>query len=149
MYPDPRVREFIARHFIPVRVHPRETPDAFRELGDRYDAHWTPAILLLDSGGTERHRFEGFLPADEFLAQLALGVAKAAFARKDYAAAERAYRDVLERFPDAEPAAEAQYWAGVSKYRATNDAAALKATADAFAQRYQTSTWATKASIWR
>lgn len=149
MYPEPRVREFIGRHFVPVRVHPKKNPDAFRELGDRYDAHWTPTILVLDSSGSERHRVEGFLPADEFLAQLALGMAKAAFARKDYANAERLYRDVLDRFPNTDPAPEAQYWAGVSKYRATNDPLALKATAEAFANRYQTSTWATKASVWR
>ena len=149
MYPDPRVREIIARQFVPVRVHVKENAEAFRDLGDRYDAQWTPTILILDDSGTERHRIEGFLPADEFLAQLALGVAKAAFARKDYPAAERLYRDVLDRFPDSEPAPEAQYWAGVAKYRATNDPSALKATADAFSARYQSSTWATKASVWR
>ena len=149
MYTDPRVSDFVTRHFTTVRVHPKETPDAFSQLGDKYDAHWTPTILILDSRGTERHRIEGFLPADEFLPQLMLGVAKAAFARKDYAAAEKLYRDVLERFPGAEPAAEAQYWSGVSRYRATNDASALKATAEAFANHYQSSTWATKASIWR
>ena len=149
MYPDPRVRDFVTRHFAAVRVHPKQTPDAFRDLGDRFNAHWTPTILILDDSGAERHRIEGFLPADQFLPQLMLGVAKAAFARKDYAAAERAYREIVDRFPDAEPAAEAQYWAGVSNYRATNDPSALKATADAFANRYQTTTWATKASVWR
>ena len=149
MYPDPRVRDFVTRHFAAVRVHPKQTPDAFRDLGDRFNAHWTPTILILDDSGAERHRIEGFLPADQFLPQLMLGVAKAAFARKDYAAAERAYREIVDRFPDAEPAAEAQYWAGVSNYRATNDPSALKATADAFAQRYQATTWATKASVWR
>ena len=149
MYPDPRVRDFVTRHFAAVRVHPKQTPDAFRDLGDRFNAHWTPTILFLDDSGAERHRIEGFLPADQFLPQLMLGVAKAAFARKDYAAAERAYREIVDRFPDGEPAAEAQYWAGVSNYRATNDPSALKATADAFANRYQTTTWATKASVWR
>jgi len=149
VYPDPRVREFITRHFTAVRVHPKQTPEAFRELGDRYNAQWTPTILILDDSGTERHRVEGFLPVEEFVPQLMLGVAKAAFARKDYAGAERAYREIMDRFPDSEPAAEAQYWAGVSKYRATNDPSALKATAEAFANRYQTSTWATKASVWR
>ena len=149
MYPDPRVGDAITRHFVPVRVHAKQNADAFRALGDRYDAHWTPTILILDNKGTERHRVEGFLPADEFLAQLALGVAKAAFARKDYAAAERLYRDVIARFPNTEPAPEAQYWAGVSKYRATNDPSALKATAQEFSNRYQSSTWATKASVWR
>ena len=148
MYTDPRVVEFVNRHFVPVRAHVKDNPAAFKALGDRFNAHWTPTILVADSTGAERHRIEGFLPADDFLGQLALGVAKAAFARQDYATAERLYRDVVERFPDTDAAAEAQYWTGVSRYRATNDAAALKATAQAFTQRYQDSTWAKKASVW-
>src|SRR5262249_36226101 len=126
----------------------KENSAEFRRLGDHFDAHWTPTTLLVDVTGTERHRIEGFLPVDEFLAQLALGMAKAAFARQDYAAAERLHREVLERFPKTDAAPEAQYWAGVSKYRATNDAGALRATAQAFRERYQDSTWATKASVW-
>lgn len=149
MYTDPRVIEFVTRHTVPVRVHAKDNHQAFAALGDRFDAHWTPTTLLVDAGGTERHRIEGFLPANEFLSQLALGAAKAAFARKDYAAAERLYRDVTERFANTDAAPEAQYWTGVSRYRATNDPAALHATAEAFAQRYQDSTWATKASVWK
>lgn len=148
MYTDPRVVEFVNRHFVPVRAHVKDNPAAFKALGDRFNAHWTPTILIADSTGAERHRIEGFLPSDDFLGQLALGVAKAAFARQDYATAERLYGDVVERFPDTDAAAEAQYWTGVSRYRATNDAAALKATAQAFTQRYQDSTWAKKASVW-
>ena len=148
MYPDPRVIADVTQHFIPVRVHVKENAADFRRLGDRFNAHWTPTVLLVDSSGTERYRFEGFLPADDFLAQLALGRAKAAFARQDYASAERLYRDVLDRFPEADAAPEAQYWAGVSRYRSTNDAAALKATGQAFRDRYQDSTWAKKASVW-
>jgi len=37
----------------------------------------------------------------------------------------------------------------VSKYKATGDAAALKETAQRFGDRYQDSTWATKASVWK
>jgi len=148
VYTDPRVIDFVTQHFVPVRVHVKDNAADFRRLGDRFNAHWTPAVLLVDGSGTERYRFEGFLPADDFLSQLALGRAKAAFARQDYAEAERLYRDVLERFPETDAAPEAQYWAGVSRYRATNDAAALKATSQAFRERYRDSTWAKKASVW-
>ena len=102
----------------------------------------------MDAGGTERYRLEGFLPADDFLSQLALGRAKAAFARQDYPEAERLYRDVLKGFRSTDAAPEAQYWAGVSRYRETNDAAVLKATGQAFLERYRDSTWAKKASVW-
>jgi TolA-binding protein len=149
VYTDPRVVEFVKRHFVPVRVHAVQDRETFAALGDRFNAQWTPTILIVDAAGHERHRIEGFLPADDFLSQLALGVAKAAFARKDYAASERLYRDVVERHGKTDAAPEAQYWAGVSRYRATNDPSALKDTAKAFADRYQQSTWATKASIWK
>ena len=112
MYTDPRVVDFVTRHFTPVRVHVKENAAAFAALGERFDAQWTPTILIVDSDGVERHRIEGFIPADEFLAQLALGVAKAAFARKDYAAAEGLYRDVADKFPSSDAAPEAQYLVG-------------------------------------
>jgi hypothetical protein len=149
VYSDPRVVDFVARHFVPVRVHVKDNADAFAKLGETFNAQWTPTILIVDSSGAERHRIEGFLPVDDFLSQLSVGLAKAAFARKDHAVAERLYREVVERYPATDAAPEAQYWAGVSRYRATNDAGALKETAQAFAQRYQDSAWAKKASVWK
>src|SRR5262249_50819031 len=105
-------------------------------------------ILILDSTGQERHRIEGFLPVDDFLSQLALGLAKSAFQRGDYTDAERRFRDIVERFSSSDAAAEALYWAGVSKYKASDDASALRATASAFRDRYQKTPWAKKASVW-
>src|SRR2546423_639106 len=51
--------------------------------------------------------------------------------------------------PDTGAAPEALYWAGVARYKATNDPSALEQTAQAFAQRYQDTAWAKKASVWR
>ena len=148
MYPDPRVARFISEQLEPVRVHVREQKDEYKRLSERYDAQWTPTILILDSEGEERHRVEGFLPVDDFLSQVALGLSKSAFQRKDYAEAERRYREVVDKFPSTDAAAEALYWAGVSKYKGSNDASALKATSAAFRERYQDTAWAKKASVW-
>ena len=122
----------------------KERQDAF----DRFGAQWTPTVLILDSDGEERHRIEGFLPADDFLAQLHLGVAQTAFSAKKFDRAEKAFREIVGELPGTDAAAEALYWAGVSKYKGSNDAAALKATADAFKKRYTDSPWAKKASVW-
>jgi TolA-binding protein len=140
---------FVQQNFAPVRVHVKDQHDEFQRLGERFGSQWTPTTLLIDETGTERHRIEGFLPADDFLSQLAIGAAKAAFARKDYVAAERLYRDVVHTYATSDAAPEALYWAGVSKYRATSDASALADTAKAFAERYQDSSWAKKASVWK
>ncbi len=148
MYPDERVARLINEHFVPARVHVKEQAEDFQRLGQRFNALWTPTQLVLEPDGTERHRIEGFLPTEDFLAQLTLGLAKAAFARQEWEAAERRFREVAERCPNTSAAPEAQYWAGVARYKRTNDPDALVETAREFTQRYEDSEWAKRASIW-
>ena len=109
---------------------------------------WTPAILIFESGGVERFRIEGYLPNDEFRAHLELSLARIAFMHKQWADAERRYAEIVARLPDTVAAAEAQYWAGVAKYKGANDHTALGRTAAAFKTRYTDSVWAKKASVW-
>ena len=149
MYTDDRVKDLIAERFVAVRVNVRENRDEYQQLSSRYGAQWTPTILVVDADGQERHRIEGFLPTRDFLSQVELGGAHAAFKRGDSAKAEQFFREVASRYADTDAAPEALYWAGVSKYRATNDPAALKETAAAFSTRYNGSPWAKKASVWQ
>jgi hypothetical protein len=149
VYSDPRVVEFIQQHFTPVRVHVRDNADEFKRLGSRFNAQWTPTTLIVDGGGEERHRIEGFLPADDFLAQLTLGLAHSAFARGKFTDAEPLFRSVVDKYPGTDTAPEALYWAGVSRYKGTSDASALADTARAFSERYADTSWAKKASVWK
>jgi hypothetical protein len=149
VWPDERVVRFVNQHFLPARVHVKQNPDDFKRYAERYSAPWTPTILELDADGIERHRVEGFLPADDLLAQLKLGLAHMTFKQQRWADAERRFREIVEQLPHTDAAAEALYWAGVARYKATGDAASLKDTARAFTQRYVDSTWAKKASVWR
>lgn len=142
MYNKPEVVRFIDENFVPARAHVKEQPQAF----ERFGAQWTPTTMLLDPDGNERHRIEGFLPADDYLAQLRLGLAHAARGRGDFTDAERRYRELSGGQDDV--AAESLYWAGVSRYKATNDAGALGETAKAFQTRFTESPWAKKASVW-
>jgi len=148
VYTDPNVASFVTENFIPVRVHVKTNADEYKRLSAKYNAQWTPTILILDGDGSERHRIEGFLPAGNFLAQLELGAAHAAFARHDFADAERRFRAIVDGHANDEVAAEALYWTGVARYKATGDAAALTNTARAFGQQYSGTTWAKKASVW-
>jgi len=148
VYNTDQVRSFITEHFVPLRVHVREDAEAWGQLSARYAVQWTPTILLVDAEGVERHRIEGFLPVDDFLSQLALGDAHAAFKRNDYTTAERRFREVADHFRQTDAASEALYWGGVSKYRAANDPGALAAAAALLRERYPSSTWTTKASVW-
>jgi hypothetical protein len=146
VYPDERVARLIQDNFIPVRVHVKD-PD-FKRLSQSYNAPWTPTLLVLDPSGTERHRIEGFLPAEDLLSQLTLGLGHSAFGREQWDQAERRFREVVDRYPRSEAAPEALYWAGVSRYKGKGDAAALAETGREFTRRYQESSWAKKASVW-
>ena len=127
----------------------RHQADEFKRLGSRYGVQWTPTVLVIDPSGEERHRSEGFLPREDFLAQLELGWARSNFARSTFSEAERRFRDVVNRYPKSEAAPEALYWAGVARYKASADPSALADTARQFQERYQESSWAKKASVWR
>ena len=139
---------FVTETFVPARVHVKENPELFKRYSEQYKAPWTPTILLLDPNGVEHHRIEGFLPADELLAQLMLGRARIAFDEQQYAEAERRFREIVDTLPDTEAAAEALYWAGVAPYKATGNPASLSATGRAFKERYRNTPWAKKASVW-
>ena len=148
MWPDERVERFVNDNFIAARVHPRDNGELFKKYSEQYQAPWTPTILELDSKGVEHHRIEGFLPADDLLAQLMLGRARMAFQAQQWDEAERRFHDVVARFPKSDAAPEALYWAGVAPYKKTGDPASLGATAGAFRERYQDTPWAKKASVW-
>lgn len=129
---------------MPLEAHIKEHPVYFH----RFDATWTPTVLILDWKGEERFRLEGYLPPDEFRAQLELGLARVAFMSKDWADAERRYAQVLERYPNSQAAPDALYWKGVSHYKATNDHTVLGELPEQFKQKYPDSIWALKTLAW-
>jgi TolA-binding protein len=68
--------------------------------------------------------------------------------RKQWEDAAKRYESVLQAHPLTKGAAEALYWAGVSRYRLTKDHQLLTAMAQEFTSKYQDSIWAVKASVW-
>lgn len=127
-----------------MKIHVKEQP---REFG-RFGAVWTPTLAVIDPDGEEHYRFEGYLPAEDFLARLALGRAHRAAGRKQWDEAETLFREVVDSYPGTEAAPEALYWAGVARYQGQDDPEALAETAKAFRDRYTETDWAKKASVW-
>lgn len=148
MWPDRNVVAFVTENLVPARVHAGEQAADFRRFAERFGALWTPTILTIDPTGVERHRIEGYLPADELLAQLTLGLGRIAFRDGRFGEAERWFESALARFPETAGAPEAQYWAGVARYKASGDPSHLGAVTAAFRKRYADTIWAKKASVW-
>jgi thioredoxin family protein/tetratricopeptide repeat protein len=128
---------------VPVKIHVKKHPETF----ERFGVQWTPVLLVLDANGKEQHRWEGYLPPGEFLAQLELGVAKARFGAGRWDEAAELFDRLAREHPNTDLAPLAVYYAGVSRYKA-GDASALPATAQALRQRFPGSTWTTKSSVW-
>lgn len=114
----------------------------------RFDAVWTPTVLLLDPDGKERVRIEGYLPNEDFIAALEAGLGRIAFVRKNFPDAERRYNDVVTRHAGSHAAPGAMYWRAVAHYKATNDHTVLGKVAEDLHAKYPNSVWAAKAIPW-
>jgi outer membrane protein assembly factor BamD (BamD/ComL family) len=105
-------------------------------------------VLILDSNGAERFRIEGYLPRDEFRAQLELGLARVVFMSKNWAEAERRYAAILDQYPNSHAAPEALYWKGVSRYKITSDHTVLGELPGQFREKYPNTIQALKTAAW-
>jgi hypothetical protein len=144
VYPNARVNDFIRQRFVAVRIHVKEQPTMWK----RFDVRWTPTVLVMGPDEREGRRVEGYLPADELLGQLGLGLGFLAVERKDWPTARTEFERVVREYPDTSAAPEAMYWAGVAKYSGSHDATALKELGKEFKERYTDTAWAKRASIW-
>ena len=129
---------------MPVEAHIKEHPAWFH----RFEAVWTPTVLLFDSEGKERSRLEGYLTNTDFMAALTSGLGRIAFVHKKYADAERWYDDVVTRFGQSHSAPGAMYWRAVTRYSATHDHTVLSKVAEELRTTYPSSVWASKAIPW-
>ena len=104
--------------------------------------------MILDSKGTERYRIEGYLPKEEFEAQLEMALARIAFKEKRWPEAERIYGEVVAKYPNTSSVPEAWYWRAVSHYKGTNDHTVLGQVAQELNQTAPESLWTKKAIPW-
>jgi outer membrane protein assembly factor BamD (BamD/ComL family) len=114
----------------------------------RYAVKWTPAIIILDSDGEEHHRFVGYLPPEDFMAQIVFGKGKVEIDLDRFEQAIQCLQEVLVRFPKSDAAPEAQYYLGVAKYKASHDPKELKSGLEILQRDYPNSEWAKKAQVY-
>lgn len=97
----------------------------------------------------EAYRIEGYLPKNWFRARLEMGLARIDFTHKQFADAEKVYARIAEQHGDIEIAAEAIYWRGVCRYKATNDHTVLGEVANELAEKFPGDEWTLKGVPWR
>jgi len=142
--PKMSVIDAITENFVPVLLETSERPND----AATYSVDWTPTFIVADDTGLEITRWVGFLPEDDFLAQLTMTRARAAMREHEYKNAERIFGEMIIKFPLTDLAAEAVYYRGVAKYKDTMNAEWLTRSYENLKEGYPESTWALKASVW-
>jgi hypothetical protein len=141
-YPEVSVSEAIGRLTAPYQLD--NTVESNQPVLDRYRHVWTPDLRILDTDGTELYRWNGYLPPAEFTAQVLAAVAHGRLRRKEYDKAHALYEEALRRFPTALVAAEAEYYLGVSAYRASHASGDLLKAWHELEKNHPQSEWAVK-----
>jgi hypothetical protein len=135
----------VSEHFIPLQVNTMENWG--KPLVERFRQVWTPDVRVVDGGGFDLYRWNGYLPPFEFLPQLLVALAHARLRLHDEAGAAAVYEDVTRRFPTSAVAAEAQYFLAVSTYKASHDGSDLGRNWQRLQKRYPDSIWRVKQSF--
>ncbi|UFS71807.1 thioredoxin fold domain-containing protein [Geomonas sp. RF6] len=143
-YPDNAVAQFITEKVIPLRVPANAQP-----LSSDFKVQWTPTLVILDENGEEHNRTVGYLPPEELLASLLLGISKVAFDNGKYDDAVVQLNTLGMLYPKSGAAPEALYLKGVAKFKATHDAQLLKQTYEQLSSQYPDSEWTRRALPYR
>ena len=99
-YPDPRTSEFVHRYMIPLRAR----TNSLAPWTARFVIEYTPTVITLDSDGEEHHRTVGFLPPEEFIPSLMLGIGKSHFDAREFTKARLILEWLLTEFPHSQAA---------------------------------------------
>lgn len=143
-YPNTEVINFIEKNMIALRI-----PSDNEKLMKQFNVKWTPALITLDSDGNEHHRTVGFLPPEELIPSLLLGMAKGYFETERFAEALKQLRTLLDVYPKSDAAPEATFVQGVCKYKDTHNPQPLKEAYEQLNATYPASEWTKRAYPYR
>jgi len=144
-YPNEKVARVLNESFVPLKLVLSEIP----QLAKKFNVAWTPTFLVVDSAEAVHSRSVGWLPPDEFKAELDVALGLAFFQTGNYGEAKARFDHVIQHHPKALSAADALYWYGVADYRATGQKETLLKSWNRIIDLHPNHPWATKVSFLR
>jgi thioredoxin-related protein len=136
---DLAVQNFLTDRMIAMQATATST------LAADFRVVWTPTVIVLDFYGREHQRTVGFMPPEELVASLLLGVGKSALDNGQYNEAVLQLNTLLNGYPHSAAAPEAVYLRGVSRFKSSQTPAALKECYQQLSSQYPDSDWAKRA----
>lgn len=128
----------LTEEFVPVRILSSDQP----EIGRRFSLCWTPTLVVLHHRGATLRQWTGFLPPEDFLAELSLSLALNELRNARPAEAAARLDALLDQRPEPAIAPEALFWKGVAAFRLTGNKGPLWEVWQEVAGRYPDSRWA-------
>jgi hypothetical protein len=116
-YPHEEVKRALHEHFVSLRVNEYSKDPAAVAVLRAYRLLWSPGFIFLDAHGNELRRLVGYLPPEDFLAELHFVLGMVAMLQTKYAESFDEFRVAADRYPQAPVCAEALYWAGIAAFR--------------------------------
>ncbi|MCF8084426.1 MAG: hypothetical protein K9M96_15145 [Deltaproteobacteria bacterium] len=142
-YPNQDVIEEIHKQVIPVRI-PFDSP-----LAEEFVVKWTPNLLFLDRDRKTHHRIIGFLPPEELIPAVQLGVGKCFLEIGDLDRAGSVLDETVQKHPESHAAPQAIYFAAVSNYKSSHKGDPLKQAYERLQADYPESEWAKRSAPYR
>lgn len=139
-FEDLGVANFITDRMVALRV-----PVGAKTLAADFRVVWTPTLIVLDYWGKEHQRTVGYLPPDEMLAWMLLGLGKVGFDLDQFSEAGIQFNTLLNACPQSAAAPEAVYLRGVARYKSSHAAQALKDTYRQLSLEYPGNEWTRRA----
>ena len=90
-------------------------------LASRINIKWTPTLVTAYWNVIEHHLTVGFLPPEELIPSILLGMAKTFFELDQFPASIQALEKVTAAYPKSGATPEALFLLGVSRFKNTND----------------------------
>jgi hypothetical protein len=132
-------------NFITDRMVALRAPVSANPLIADFGVAWTPTLVVLDYYGKEHQRTVGYIPPDELVASLLLGIGKVGFNNDQFSEAGIQFNTLLNGYPQSAAAPEAVYLRGVARYKSSREAAALKDTYQQLLAQYPGNEWTRRA----
>lgn len=136
--------KFISLNFVPVQI---ETSN--KALMEKYTVSWTPTLLVLDTDLKEHYRAIGFFTADDLISTLETARGRWALDTEQLPEARTIFEEVISCYPDANAAAEAIFFLGVTKYKMTHDPKPLRETYEQLQAKFPGNIWTKQADHYR
>ena len=138
-FADPDVMNFM-EHVVPLRL-----PVNSGSHSSDYRVSWTPTLVVLDYYGREHQRTVGYLPPEEIVGWLLLGMGKVSLDYGQFSEAVIQFNTLLNGCAACASAPEAVYLRGVARYRTSRAPEALKEIHKQLQSQYPASEWTKRA----